>query len=284
MTQESKAGLVVAAAAALLGVLAFGLVMPAVSKVRHADQRERCRINLKLIGLGCDSDLTAMGSFTSGTVPNPALPPERRLSLFADLLNYMEGRKGLPQFDRSAPADAAANAALANCQPSYFVCPASAEGEVIRTAATTKSPPSPAPVTHYVGVAGVGADAATLPAADPRAGVFGYDRRTPLKDITDGTSNTLLVIETGSNPGHWALGGPGTVRGIDPTDGPPFGVGRPFGGFHPDGWPVPGRAMPSLCNAAMADGSVRSLRPDTDPGVLAALATIRGGESPPADW
>ena len=40
------------------------------------------------------------------------------------------------------------------------------------------SRPSGYPVTHYVGVAGVGEDAAQLPANDPRAGVFGYGRQT----------------------------------------------------------------------------------------------------------
>ena len=59
------------------------------------------------------------------------------------------------------------------------------------------------------------------------------------------------------------------MRGFDPADGPLIGDGRPFGG-HSGGMP-----------AAMADGSVRFLRPSIDPGKLAAAITIAGGE--PAD-
>jgi hypothetical protein len=59
-----------------------------------------------------------------------------------------------------------------------FVCPVNPEhGE----------PPLPH-FTHYVGLTGVGADAATLPAGHPRAGLFGYDRVTRISSITDGTS------------------------------------------------------------------------------------------------
>ncbi|MHC4405052.1 MAG: DUF1559 family PulG-like putative transporter, partial [Planctomycetota bacterium] len=49
------------------------------------------------------------------------------------------------------------------------------------------------PVTHYVGVAGFGPDAATLKPGHPRAGVFGYDRTMRLEDIADGASNTIAI-------------------------------------------------------------------------------------------
>ena len=78
---------------------------------------------------------------------------------------------------------------------------------------------APTPVTHYVGVAGVGADAVALPLCHPRAGAFGHDRRTPLKDgFPDGTSTTLLLIETVNAPGHWAFGGTATRRFVPAID------------------------------------------------------------------
>jgi len=40
----------------------------------------------------------------------------------------------------------------------------------------------------------------------PKAGVFGYNRATSIRDITDGTSNTIAVISA-SNAGRWAAGG-----------------------------------------------------------------------------
>jgi hypothetical protein len=93
----------------------------------------------------------------------------------------------------------------------FLTCPASDECVRDNGSELWKSP---TPLTHYIGVAGVGADAAILPLGHPRAGVFGYDRRTLLKDgFPDGISNTLMLIETANNPGHWAYGRTSAVSG-----------------------------------------------------------------------
>ncbi len=63
------------------------------------------------------------------------------------------------------------------------------------------------PATHFVGVAGVGDDAADLPVDHPRAGVFGNSRTTRLEDIHDGASNTLMVLGVTRDLGSWAAGG-----------------------------------------------------------------------------
>jgi prepilin-type processing-associated H-X9-DG protein len=120
--------------------------------------------------------------------------------------------------------------------------------------------------THYVGIAGVGKDGPTLPVTSPKAGIFAYNRETKLRDILDGTSNTLIVTEaTGKSAGPWAQGGPSTIRAFttNPYVNGPDGIGGPY---------------PGGINAAMADGSVRFLSEKTDPKVLEALATMRGGE------
>jgi prepilin-type processing-associated H-X9-DG protein len=125
----------------------------------------------------------------------------------------------------------------------------------------------------YVGIAGLGPDAPTLPTGHPRAGVFGFDRATGLGQITDGAASTLLLLETARDLRPWTEGGPSSVRGVDPATRPHLGRGRPFGGYHPGG-----------ANAAFADGSVRFLRDSIDPAVLEALSTVAGGETIPADW
>jgi hypothetical protein len=121
------------------------------------------------------------------------------------------------------------------------------------------------PVTHYVGVAGVGVDAAKLKADDPRAGVFGHGRTASVEDIADGASNTIAILGVTGQTGAWAAGGPSTVRSL--TTAPYVNGPDGFGSGQPDGM-----------LAGMADGAVRFISKDVDPRVLEQLATIHGRE------
>src|SRR5207244_1515998 len=127
-------------------------------------------------------------------------------------------------------------------------------------------------VTHYVAMSGIGRDAAAQAAGAAGNGFMGYDRQTALTMITDGTSNTIALMETRSGLGPWARGGSSTLRGFDPTGASLQSDGPPFGG-HPNGM-----------NAAMADGSVRFLHSSIDPKWLAAAITIAGGGPVDPDW
>jgi hypothetical protein len=195
------------------------------------------------------------------------------------MLPYMEQEKAYKQFDLTLGPDHPTNQLATNYRFRHIVCPSS--GEYDRQGDKWKSS---TPLTHYVGMAGVGNDAATLEANNPRAGVFGYDRSTSIEHgIPDGLSNTLLLIETAREPGHWAFGGPATVRGVEPSTSPYVGPGRPFGGFHDSGWVWRGDRRHTAM-AALADGSTRSLSDSISPEVLEALATVGGTEQIPADW
>ena len=72
-------------------------------------------------------------------------------------------------------------------------------------------------LTHFVGMAGIedarNVVAATLPRSDPRAGVFGYDEVATPEQITDGTSQTIMVMGSGTMANPWIMGGGATVRG-----------------------------------------------------------------------
>jgi prepilin-type processing-associated H-X9-DG protein len=142
------------------------------------------------------------------------------------------------------------------------------ELKVVRNPNLTRKPlPGGYAATNYVGIAGVGEDAATLKIRDPRAGIFGYDRRTRFSDIKDGMSNTLLVGEVYRDLGPWAQGGHATVRGlttkpyINGPDG--IGCGKGSGGV----------------NVLMADGSVRFVSENIASEVFEAMATMAGGET-----
>ena len=135
--------------------------------------------------------------------------------------------------------------------------------------------PGEGALTHYVGLVGVGTDAAELPLKHPRAGFFGYTRCLAPGDVTDGLSNTIIAIETAFENGPWAAGGFATVRGVDPDEAPHVGPGRPFGTTHNVQRPFL-RTPPTMANAAMGDGATRRISDGISAATLQALATIAG--------
>ena len=196
----------------------------------------------------------AEGAWPSAVAGSALLPPETRLSWIAELLPYL----GHPDWHRSLRFGYAWNSPqnrpVTRRQLDAFVNPALGPG---RTGAGY-------PVTHYVGIAGVGPDAPTLPADHPRAGVFGFGRRTRLDDIGDGASNVIAILGVTDDPGAWAAGGHPTVRSL---------TTRPYVNG-PDGF---GSGQLDGMLAGMADGSVRFISKDIDPEVIELLATINSG-------
>lgn len=124
--------------------------------------------------------------------------------------------------------------------------------------------------THVVGVAGVGADAGDFSMNDTsvakKIGMVGYDRRANMKDVTDGASNTMYMIQVPPNqPRPWIAGGGASVMGVPEKDSV-----RPFAVTGPNG--------KRGATVIMADGSVRFVADTISDDVFKALATIRGGE------
>jgi prepilin-type processing-associated H-X9-DG protein len=244
----------------LLAVMATGLLLAGIARVRHAQQVTTCWNHLRSIDIGLHSYHDFHGSFPAATVPSPTLPPDRRLSWLFVLDPYVHARMD-PDWkpDRTKPWDAEENLRLSYPQMPWYACPA--VPAMTGTGGLT--------LTNYVGVAGVGTDAADLPPGDPRAGVFGYDRRTARRDVTDGEDTTVAVIETAERNGPWTAGGPPTTRGLDTGRRPYLGRGLQFGGTHTGG-----------ANALFVDGSVRFLRDSISPETLAALFTLSAGDRP----
>ena len=231
-------------------VTIVGVVFMLLFFAQEKNHLAGCTNNLRLIGQAAARYRDHHDDYyPAGTVANEALPPDRRLSWQAALLPFLtEGRaadkkQGKPghwdqlseQIDFHAAWDAPTHAGLRqNVSP--YLCPSflymQSSGQV--------------GLTSYVGMAGIGLDAPTLPLKDPRCGFFGYDRHIKQTDITAGASETMMVVETTQDNGAWMAGGPATVRGLDPDGERYVGWGRPFGGLHREGM-----------NVLWADGSVR---------------------------
>ncbi len=233
------------------------LLLPAVQQAREAARRSASKNNLKQILLSMHNYHDTFGYFPRGTVDAEKLKPEQRLSWCYSILPFIEQA---PLYERLSKLEkekwnSDKSKPLTSVKIPTYLNPAI---------------PSKAKVaeTHYAGMAGVGKDAPLLKTDHPRAGVFGYNRVTRIRDLTDGTSNTIAVTEVNKKLGPWAQGGGSTIRSLTkkPYINGPDGIGGPWGG---------GGGV----HAAFADGSVRFISEDIDPSVMKALVTIRGGET-----
>lgn len=246
----------------------FAMLWPSIRMVKEAAERMRCQNNCKHLGLSWHCYFETIGHTLPGTHPNPNLSPEQRLSWVVALnldIDLVDLHRKV-SFD--AAWDDAKNVPFTKAAHPAFTCGSSIEAKN-------------SIVLSYIGVAGIGPDAATLPAEDSRIGAFGYNRTLKPDEFTDGRSNTFLFLESMSG-GPWAQGGPGSVRGLEPEARPYHGVGRFFDGDHrATKWIT---RTTSTITATLCDGSVRTFTETTASEVLEALATVHGKDKLPGDW
>jgi hypothetical protein len=241
----------------LVVLAAGGLALVGVGKVRQAAARAQCSNNLKQIALALDNYATTYdGQVPQASIPNPRLPPERRLSWLVAIVPFVEATDLYSKIDKEKGWYALENR-FAALQPwMVYRCPS----------APHHLPDSPLIPSNYIGIAGLGDDAALLPEKHPRAGYFGHERKLNLKDI-DNKGGLVVVVDTAHVTGPWTAAGDPTVRGLDPDRETNLGPGAPFGGTHNGG-----------ALAGLADGSFRFLAPATDAGVFEAMATLQGSK------
>jgi prepilin-type processing-associated H-X9-DG protein len=257
------AGLALSALSTVVTILGLiGMVVLYVQEINHV---AACANNLRQIGEAIPSYSNHHDHyFPPGTVFNAALKPHERLSWQAAIVPYFAeattvGKKTGKQWEKLAGKiafkeawDAPANAGLRR-NVTLFLCPTFAhefmQGRV--------------GLTSYVGIAGVGEDAATLPRGDADAGFFGYDRLLRESDISARLDATMTAIETMQENGPWPAGGPLTVRGVPPDSDHCIGKGAAFGGLHRAG-----------ANVLWADGSVHIVTEKVEPELFRREARI----------
>jgi hypothetical protein len=215
-----------------LSATTMALLLPAVQKAREAAARMQSANNLKQIMLALHSYHDAIGHFPTDIVDKNGKPI---LSWRVAILPYIEQANVYQQFKLDEPWDSANNKQWSQVMIKTFLSPESPLPEKIEYG-----------LTSYRGISGPGA-------------AFEPGKKLKFLDFTDGTSNTIMVIETGELV-PWAK--PGDY---------PFDPKKPLPKITAPG----GRAV---FQAAFADGSVRALRTDLEEKTLKALMTRNGGE------
>ena len=272
---------------AVVSFILYGLVGSAIAYVRMAQARVTDSCNLKQLGMSIYSYAGDHHDYLpQGSHPHPATPLNQRLSWVVELLPYIEQRPLYEKFELTEPWDSPTNLAAAQTNLPTFICPASRRAEMAPACTGLPSSLTSSYWTSYVGVTGVGPNAAHLPKGDPRCGAFGYERRVHLRDFRRGTSQTILVMETSDQNGPWACASLSTLRSVDPDIDPQVGPDAPFGRSHRPGWWLFRSSVHDDIRAEvlMGDGSTRTILPTMSAQTLAAAAALAGNGELGDDW
>ncbi|MBM3982750.1 MAG: DUF1559 domain-containing protein [Planctomycetes bacterium] len=219
------------------GLVATGaaVLLPAMQKVREAAGRASSSNNLKQLSIAIHSYHDANGVMPSDILDKNGKPI---LSWRVAILPYIEQDNVYKQFKLDEPWDSDNNKQWSQVKIKTFMSPS--EGTWVH------KDDAPWGYTNYRGISGPGT-------------VFDPKGKIKIADITDGLSNTVMVIETAQGV-PWAK--PGDFPFDPKKDLPKI--------------EAPGKK--NVFQALMGDGSVRAISTTTPEKTLKALFTRNGGE------
>ena len=300
---------------AIIAIL-ISLLLPAVQQAREAARRTQCKNNLKQLGL-------ALHNYESS---HTVFPPSRigpDVEIYDNTGNDSAYQSWttmlLPYIDQGNLGNAinyeqawssAANRTAVSTQLLAFICP-SAPGSNRNDPHWVKGAAS----GDYGSINEVKKKVYTnvLGLADPgdsgRAGVLAKESKNKIRDITDGTSNTIMLAEAAGQPEVYTARGKmnattvaayqddkvasvgGTYAAQDGTGWADPDCGFSINGATADGLDVYGPYMVNRINVSevysfhtggaqvvLADGSVRFLSENIDTKLFVALCTRANGE------
>ena len=296
---------------AIIGIL-VGLLLPAAMSAREAARRLQCQNNFKQIAIAVQSYHDLHRRFPSGFLRQHVEPNENRFKIGwgwgALIQSQLEQSPLYGNIQRASNLDPMSQSTIRNQQLSVWKCPSDLVTGLTCVPRVSEMPPAPPTPTNpnptnirrsclgfaarssYIGNYG----STTVGAGSRGNGVFFVNSRIEMRNVTDGSTNTLLLGERRVALGqstwvgvHWGESMPGTQ--FDPASLRTYSVDSlVLGSAHVapnplnnDSSAFGGGHHAKGSNTARVDGSVHLVAQQIDLTVWKSLATISGGESIP---
>ncbi|MFO0864585.1 MAG: DUF1559 domain-containing protein [Gemmataceae bacterium] len=263
---------------AIIAVL-IALLVPAVQKVRDAAARAQCQNNLKQIGLALHAYHDTYKSFPAGAQSGG------NISFLVHILPFVEQANLFKAASLTANYDAAPNTNINTALVPVYQCP---------SATVTESTFVTGKTSHYYAVLGPkgtnptsGAGYAETNTAASHGstadqGILCINAKRRFADVTDGTSNTLMVGEISQPNANcyrvWTRGWDGNAsfsakNVVDAINATPYNGSNnfnsvSFGSAHTNG-----------ANFLLGDGSIRFVNTGITLNVYLSAASRNGGET-----
>ena len=320
LRKESKFGFTLIELLVVIAIIAIliGLLLPAVQKVREAASRLQCSNNLKQLGLAFFNYENTYQALPPAYFV--AFPPAANLAYsWAPLmLPYLEQENLYKQYNFNQMFNTASNIAVLQTQLKVMQCPSTPTPS---RSETISLPPNAIPgypaatfttaagdYSVISGVTSVGWDSVVgAPAGGDREGMLASPpfKSSRISGVSDGLSNTLLLVELAGRPEAWqtnirvATNGFPVVPNSGNANTVGAGWGNPYNGENwvsgslYDGTGAQGPCMINCTNVTdrgiygfhtngaavvMGDGSVRFLTSSMNPKNFVYMITARKGE------
>lgn len=220
-----------------------------LSAAMREDNRRISYNNLRQIGLAMHNHHDEI-NYLPSAISDPTGKP--LLSWRVAILPYIEQGNLHKEFHLNEPWDSEHNKRLISKMPKIYLLPGAGSPEDGKTYYRELVSFANGPPTHSA--------AFQLPVP----GKAGFPLRASVASISDGMSNTILVVEA-AEPVTWT---------------------KPDELVYDNDKPVPAMLRDSFgqCHVLMGDGAVRTLRKSTKEATVRALITARANDIPGDDW
>ena len=266
---------------AIIAIL-VALLLPAVQQAREAARRVQCKNNLKQIGLALQNYHDKYGKFppgfirAHGTAWSAMILPELDQSPLFNTITW------------GSRWSSGGNEAACGTVVPVFRCPSA---PIPNHVANNSNIENRVPCTYLACASGTNLVDNSIDDSF-QDGLFFNNRSMKMRDIMDGSSNTVaigetkfdnLILQNGNVRDHWYFGSVQIRNGIENSefigstaarinafDIPSAPIDEKelcFGSYHPGG-----------CHLLLADGSVRFFDENLDRTVLSGVGTLDGGE------